>query len=137
MRITRRAFVLMSFSLTSGTLYGEPLHLPTNHRGASEVPLDGEWHVQVLIPLLIARWTAVAPNMTVHRLDGPVQFNDLYGNVREAEAALGCGSSGPHLDLSPTVSLETLVHELAHAHDCLDNDEMDASPTQRPAVRRA
>lgn len=93
--------------------------------------------MQVLIPLLIALWTAVAPNMTVHRLDGPVQFNDLYGNAREAEAALGCSSAGPHLYLSPTVSLETLVHELAHAHDCLDNGEMDASPTQRPAVRPA
>lgn len=93
--------------------------------------------MQLLIPLFIALWTAVAPNLTVHRLDGPVQFTDLYGNAREAEAALGCPASGPELWLSPTVSLETLVHELAHARDCLDNGKMDASPTIRPAVRPA
>ena len=91
--------------------------------------------MQVLIPLLIALWTAVAPGLTVHRLDGPVQFTDLYGNAREAEAALGCSPGGPHLWLSPTISLETIVHELAHARDCLDNGTMDASLTLRPAVR--
>jgi hypothetical protein len=96
---------------------------------------DGD--VQVLIPLLVALWSMVAPNLTVHRLDGPVQFTDLYGNAREAEAALGCPSTGPELWLSPTVDVETLVHELAHAHDCLDNGAMDASPTLRPAVRPA
>ena len=91
--------------------------------------------MQVLIPMLVALWSIVAPDLTVHRLDGPVQFTDLYGNAREAEAALGCPASGPELWLSPTVSLETLVHELAHARDCLDNGVMDASPTIRPAVR--
>ena len=93
--------------------------------------------MQVLIPMLIALWSIVAPDLTVHRLDGPVQFTDLYGNAREAEAAMGCPASGPELWLSPTVSLETLVHELAHANDCIDNGVMDASPTQRPAVRPA
>ncbi len=93
--------------------------------------------MQVLIPMLIALWSIVAPDLTVHRLDGPVKFTDLYGNAREAEAALGCPASGPELWLSPTVSLETLVHELAHARDCLDNGVMDASLTQRPAVRPA
>ena len=77
----------------------------------------------------------MAPDLTVHRLDGPVQFTDLYGNAREAEAALGCPAGGPELWLSPTVRIETLVHELAHARDCLDNGVMDASPTQRPAIR--
>ena len=93
--------------------------------------------MQVLIPVLIALWSVVAPDLTIHRLDGPVQFTDLYGSAREAEAALGCPASGPELWLSPTVSLETLVHELAHARDCLDNGVMDASPTERPAVRPA
>jgi hypothetical protein len=93
--------------------------------------------VQLLLPLLIALWTAVAPNLTVHRLDGPVLFTDLYGSAREAEAALGCPASGPELWLSPTVSIETLVHELAHAYDCQDDGAMNASPTQRPAQRPA
>jgi hypothetical protein len=74
--------------------------------------------VQALIPLLISLWTVVAPDLTIHRLDGPVQFTYLCGNAREAEAALGCPADGPELWLSPTVSPETLVHELAHARDC-------------------
>ena len=33
------------------------------------------------------------------------------------------------------MTLETLAHELAHANDCIDNGEMDASTTIRPTVR--
>lgn len=93
--------------------------------------------MQVLLSLLLTLWTAVSPTLQVHRVDGPVQFTDLYGSTREAEAALGCDDGTPHLWLSPTVSLETLVHELSHAYDCVDNGEMDASPTTRPAERPA
>ncbi len=91
--------------------------------------------MQLILTLFLTLWTAVSPNLQVHRVDGPVEFTDLYGSAREAEAALGCDEGTPHLWLSPTVTLETLAHELAHANDCIDNGEMDASTTIRPTVR--
>ena len=91
--------------------------------------------MQLILTLFLTLWTAVSPNLQVHRVDGPVEFTDLYGSAREAEAALGCDAGTPHLWLSPTVTLKTLAHELAHANDCIDNGEMDASTTIRPTVR--
>ncbi len=88
--------------------------------------------------MLVSLWLLVAPHVTVHRLDGPVRFTDLYGSERVAEAALGCTPEGtPELWFSPTVSTGTLVHELAHAVDCLDNGVMDGSPATRPSRRPA
>ena len=66
-----------------------------------------------------------------------MEFTDLYGSAREAEAALGCDEGTPHLWPSPTVTLETLVYALANANDCIDNGEMAASTTIRPTVHPA
>lgn len=91
--------------------------------------------MHVLLTLFLTLWTAVSPNLQAHRVDGPVEFTDLYGSAHEAEAALGCDEWTPYLWLSPTVMLATLAHELAHANDCIDNGEMDASTPIRPTMR--
>ncbi|MPZ97796.1 MAG: hypothetical protein GEU80_00435 [Dehalococcoidia bacterium] len=88
-----------------------------------------------LLTLLLALAAQAGPDVTVYRLGGPVEFTDLYGSVRTAEAAVGCPGGHPELWLSPSVSLETLVHELAHVYDCVDNGAMDGSPTLRPLAR--
>ena len=31
--------------------------------------------------LLLWLWMLVSPDLTVHRVDGPVQFTDLYGSI--------------------------------------------------------
>ncbi len=89
-----------------------------------------------LIGLLLTLWGLVGSHTTVYQLDRPVQFTDLYGSQREASAALGCTPGGrAELWVGPGADLETIVHELAHAYDCIDNGVMDASPTLRPLAR--
>ena len=52
--------------------------------------------MHVLLTLFLTLWTAVSPNLQVHRVDGPVEFTDLYGSAREAEAALGWAVTRKH-----------------------------------------
>ena len=93
--------------------------------------------MSALFPLFLSLWSLVAGQLAIHQLSGPVTFTDLYGSPREAEAALGCPDGKAELWLSPTVSWETLVHELAHAYDCIDDGEMNNSRSSRPATRPA
>ncbi len=94
--------------------------------------------MNALISLLVTLWGLVGSQLVVSQLDGPVQFTDLYGTERMAEAAFACPPGGPpQLLLSPQWSMETLIHELAHAYDCQDDGVMDGSPTTRPAERPA
>lgn len=92
--------------------------------------------MSALVPLFLAIWTMVSSQLGVTHLDGPVHFTDLYGNVRSADAALACAADGrPELYLSPDVTLDTVIHELAHAYDCLDDGTLNGSPMTRPAER--
>lgn len=94
--------------------------------------------MSAVISLLVTLWGLVGSQLIVSQLDGPVQFTDLYGSERTAEAALACPPGGPpQLLLSPQWSMETLLHELSHAYDCQDDGVMDGSPTTRPAERPA
>ncbi len=91
-----------------------------------------------LISLLITFWSLAGSSLVVHHVDGPVRFTDLYGSEREAAGAVGCPGDGKaHLWVSRDIDLETLVHEMAHVWDCIDDGEMNASPIGgvRPAQR--
>ena len=91
-----------------------------------------------LLSLLFALWSLAGSDVVVHQVDGPVRFTDLYGSEREAAGAVGCPEGGPaHLWLSLGVDTETLVHEMAHVWDCVDDGLMNASPIDgvRPPVR--
>ncbi len=93
-----------------------------------------------LLALFVVLWELVAGHISIVNTPGTVQFTDLYGSEREAVAALECRAGGaPVLYLSPTADIETIVHELAHAYDCLDDGRMNASPmsTPRPEQRPA
>ena len=94
--------------------------------------------VPPLIALLLTLWSLVGSAVVVHEVDGPVRFTDLYGNARETSSALACHPDGSaHLWLMPAADLRTVTHELAHAYDCLDDGEMNASPiaAARPRSR--
>lgn len=94
--------------------------------------------MSALVALYIALWSAVGPSVHVHELDAPVQFVDLYGNQREAPGATGCSPArGADLWFGPSADLEIVVHELAHAYDCLDDGVLNGSPIERPAERPA
>lgn len=94
--------------------------------------------MSALVALYLALWATVSPGTVVHELDGPVHFVDLYGNDRQTQGALGCDSiAGAELWLGPNIDLETLVHELAHANDCLDDGILNGSPMPRPSARPA
>lgn len=89
-----------------------------------------------LVPLFLAIWVLVSSQLTVTFADGPVRFTDLYGVARQADAALACPAGGqPHLYLAPQVTLDTVIHELAHAYDCQDDGALNGSPSARPAQR--
>lgn len=91
-----------------------------------------------LLQVFVALWGLVGSQISVVRLETDVRFTDLYGVAREAPAALACPDNGrPVLYLGPRVDLETLVHELAHARDCVDDGALNASPIggARPAAR--
>ncbi len=90
-----------------------------------------------LLALFLSLWSIVGGHVTIHQLNGPVQFTDLYGSPREAAAATGCVHRHPDMWLSPDVDMATLAHETAHAVDCLDDGLMNDSPSLRPAVRPA
>ncbi len=90
-----------------------------------------------LLSVFLALWAIVGGRVTIHQLSGPVRFTDLYGSPREAAAATGCSQGRPEMWLSPDVDMATLVHETAHAADCLDDGNMNDSPSLRPAVRPA
>ncbi len=93
-----------------------------------------------LLALFVALWELVGLQTTVLSTSGPVHFTDLYGSERHAAAALECRPGGkPVLYLSPSADIETIVHEFAHAYDCLDDGSMNASPMggSRPAERPA
>ena len=84
---------------------------------------------------LVVIWSLVGGHVTVHPLDGAVAITDLYGSPRQAVAASSCHHQQPEMWLSPDVDVETLVHEAAHAFDCLDDGVMNNSPSLRPAER--
>ncbi len=88
-----------------------------------------------LAPLLLALWALIGGHVQLYRLDGPVHFSDLYGSPRAAEAATGCLEGQPQVWVSTGASLDTLVHEFAHAYDCLDDGVMNDSPSLRPRQR--
>lgn len=93
-----------------------------------------------LLALFVALWELVGLQTTVVNTAGSVHFTDLYGSARHAAAALECAPGGkPVLYLSPNADIETIVHEFAHAYDCLDDGAMNASPIggARPAQRPA
>jgi hypothetical protein len=88
--------------------------------------------------LFVALWELIGVQTSVQYSHGPVSFTDLYGSERHAAAALECRPGGrPVLYLSPTADLETVLHEFAHAYDCIDDGVMNASPVgqARPARR--
>ena len=73
--------------------------------------------------------------VVVHEVEGPVHFVDLYGEERHAPGALSCApGEPPQLWISADADLEVLVHELAHAFDCLDDGELNGSLARRPAA---
>jgi hypothetical protein len=88
-----------------------------------------------LFSVFLSLWMLVAGHLTVHQLAGPVRFTDLYGSPREAEAATGCVRGQAEMWLAPSFDMDTLVHETAHAYDCVDDGLMNNSPSLRPAVR--
>lgn len=91
-----------------------------------------------LLALFLSLFAAVGPDLTVRPTDQGVRILDLYGSDRWVLAALECKPGGePVLYVSPRADLATLVHELAHAHDCADDGELNASPIRgaRPEVR--
>ena len=93
-----------------------------------------------LLSLFLTLWSLAGSNVVVHQVDGPVRFTDLYGSEREAAGAVGCPGDGQaHLWISRGVDMETLVHEMAHVWDCIDDGKMNASPIggARPAQRPA
>ncbi len=91
-----------------------------------------------LLALFLSLFAAVGPSLVVRPTDQGVRILDLYGSDRWVPAALECRPGGePVLYVSPRADLTTLVHELAHAHDCADDGELNASPIHgaRPEVR--
>ena len=93
-----------------------------------------------LIELVTALFALAGPQLTVQHVPGAVRFTDLYGTERHASAALECRRGGESvLYLSPSVNIETLAHELAHAYDCADDGKLNASPIRglRPLERPA
>ena len=89
-----------------------------------------------LIGLYLALWALSGVGVVVHEVDGPVHFVDRCGEERHAPGALSCApGQPPELWISTDASLGVLVHELAHAFDCLDDGELNGSPGQRPELR--
>jgi hypothetical protein len=93
--------------------------------------------VLLLIQLMLALFS-IGASVEVEPVHGPVRFTDLYGSPREAVAATECRDGASVLWLSDDgLSLDVVIHELAHAHDCADNGEIDGSPGGRPDARPA
>jgi hypothetical protein len=90
-----------------------------------------------LFSLFLSLWALVSAQVTVYPTRGPVPITDLYGSHRGAEAATGCTRGRPTIWLASTASVETLVHETAHAYDCIDDGLINGSPGLRPAARPA
>ena len=89
-----------------------------------------------LVSLYLVLWVLASPNVVTHEVDGPVRFIDLYGVEREAPGALACPSGGAaQLWLSDDAGLEVVVHELAHAFDCVDDGELNGSPGPMRSAR--
>ena len=88
-----------------------------------------------LFSVFVSLWMLVAGHLTVHHLDGPVRFTDLYGSPREAVAATGCVNGEAEMWLAPDFDMSTFVHEMAHAYDCVDDGRLNNSPSLRPAER--
>jgi hypothetical protein len=91
----------------------------------------------MLVELFFILWSLVGGHVVIHDVDGHVPITDLYGSARHAEGATGCEGGAPAIWISRQASLDTLVHELAHAYDCLDNGALDGSPSKRPPARPA
>ena len=91
-----------------------------------------------LVGLYLTPWALAGLGVVVHEVEGPVHFVDLYGEERHAPGALSCApGEPPELWISAGADLVVLVHELAHAFDCLDDGELNGSPTRRPDARPA
>ena len=92
----------------------------------------------ILAATVLALLSLLPANSFAFRvMDGPFFYVDGYGNLRTELIATGCTSKGGAIVFLPTAgaSLDELVHELAHAYDCIDNGVMDGSPIERPAER--
>ena len=91
-----------------------------------------------LVGLYLTLWALSGVGVAVHGVEGPVHFVDLYGEERRAPGALSCTpGEPPQLWISAGAGLEVLVHEVAHAFDCLDDGELNGSLARRPAERPA
>ncbi|MDA1062001.1 MAG: hypothetical protein O2895_03720, partial [Chloroflexi bacterium] len=91
-----------------------------------------------LFGLYLTLWALSGAGVVVHEVAGPVQFVDLYGDERDAPGAFSCvPGQPPELWISAGADLEVLVHELAHAFDCLDDGELNGSPSRTPEARPA
>jgi len=91
-----------------------------------------------LFGLYLTLWALSGAGVLVHEVDGPVQFVDLYGEERDAPGAFSCvPGQPPELWISAGADLEVLVHELAHAFDCLDDGALNGSPSHTPEARPA
>ena len=89
-----------------------------------------------LVGLYLTLWALSGVGVVVHEVERPVHFVDLYGEERHAPGALSCApGEPPQLWISADADLEVLVHELAHAFDCLDDGELNGSLARRPAQR--
>jgi hypothetical protein len=92
------------------------------------------------LALFLALWELIGAHTTVVHSERLVAFTDLYGSERHAAAALECRPGGrPVLYVSSSADMDTLLHEFAHAYDCIDDHAMNASPigSVRPAERPA
>lgn len=90
-----------------------------------------------MIHLFITLWLLVYSVLVVTVQEGPVLFYDAYGIHRATSAGFACAEGIPFLWVQPDVTLDVLVHELAHAYDCIDNGILDGSPISRPATHPA
>ena len=88
-----------------------------------------------MVAVFIELMALVSAHTTIIYLDGPAVFTDVYGVQRAAEASLACTEGHPTLRIAPDATLSTLVHELAHAQDCLDDGMLNGSPGTRPDTR--
>ena len=90
-----------------------------------------------MLAIFLSLWLLINSSLTIQLEASPIRFTDLYGEAREAPAALYCSPEGlPTLMMTSPMSTRVLVHEMAHAWDCIDDGVLNGSPGhQRPEIR--
>ncbi len=95
--------------------------------------------LSILAATVLTLLALIGPNIDFRDSGDGFYFVDGYGNIRLEPTAVGCTTGGVAVIYSPSsgLTLDILVHELAHAWDCVDDGVMDGSPIDRPAERPA